>query len=100
LEYSTVFEDDPTHSLTNTLAYTYELSNRIDWYNTWNLGYIHPTADGLENTVGNDLSSTFRFYVANQWELATTFTFAHSKYGDEDGVWNQGLSVLIRYRLR
>ncbi len=100
LEYATVFEDDPTHSVTNTLAYTYELSNRIDWYNTWNLSYIHPTADGLENTVGNNLSSTFRFYVANQWDLAATFTFAHSKYGDEDGVWNQGLSVLIRYRLR
>jgi hypothetical protein len=100
LQYSTVFEDDPSHNIANTLAYTYELSNRVDWYNTWNLAFYHPTADGLDDTITNNLSSTFRFYVANLWDLAATFTFAHSKYGDEDGVWNQGLSVLIRYRLR
>ncbi|KPJ61200.1 MAG: hypothetical protein AMJ46_02515 [Latescibacteria bacterium DG_63] len=100
LEYATVFEDDPTHNISNTLAYTYELSNRIDWYNTWNLAFQHPTADGLDDTINNNLSSTFRFYIANLWDLAATFTFTHSKYGDEDADWNQGLSILIRYRLR
>ncbi|UCF78586.1 MAG: hypothetical protein JSW03_11005 [Candidatus Eiseniibacteriota bacterium] len=100
LQYATVFEDDPTHNVTNTLAYTYELSNRIDWYNTWNLSYMHPTAEGLDDLIGNNLSSTFRYYIANLWEVAATFTFAHSKYGDEDGVWNQGLSLVLRYRLR
>lgn len=98
--YSTVFEDDPVHTLSDAFRLDYELSNRIDWYNSIALNYDMPTADGLENILRLDLKSTYFFYIENELSFSPEFQYQFIDDGFGDSEWNWTLLASFSYRLR
>ncbi len=86
----------------NTMTYTYELSDKIDWDNSWKLHY-----DAYE--VGDDvttnlLSTGFNYYLPN--ELVFNVTLALSKTDGTNGQsvetpdWDTKFFTGLTYRLR
>jgi hypothetical protein len=98
--YSTVFEDDPVHTFSDIFRVDYEVSNRIDWYNSLGLSYDMPTADGLENILRMDLTSTYFFYIENQLSFSPEFQYQFVDDGFGDSEWNWTLLMSFSYRLR
>ncbi|MBU1698513.1 MAG: hypothetical protein KJ970_09595 [Candidatus Eisenbacteria bacterium] len=97
---STVLEDDPVYHLGDLFRVDYELSNRIDWYNSLALNYEIPTADGLENILRLDLKSTYIFYIENSLSFNPEFQFSYIDDGFGDSDWNWALLGSISYRLK
>ncbi len=102
-KYSAILNDDTGHKFTNTMSYSYELSDRVDWENKWIFDYYKPTDDNLEEITTNTLTSTFSYYIANSLSLDTTLSFSKV----DDGIDNNGnddvetkLFVGARYRLK
>ncbi len=102
-KYSTILNGDTGHKFTNTMTYSYELSDRVDWENSWIFDYYKPTDSDLEDTTTNTLSSTFAYYIANRLSLDTTLSFKSV----DDGIDDNGnddvetkLFVGVRYRLK
>jgi len=95
--------DDKTtsdYTLDNVLSYTYELSNTIDWQNAWLLGYTKG-ANGVEDVTTNTLSSTFRYYLANNLDLTSTLSIGKTDGGvNETKDWGTSFVTGVQYRLR
>ena len=98
--YSTVFEDDPVHTFSDVFRVDYEISNRIDWYNSLGLSYDMLTTDGLENILRMDLKSTYFFYIENQLSFSPEFQYQFVDDGFGDSEWNWTLLMSFSYRLR
>jgi hypothetical protein len=98
--FSTVLEDDPVYSFQEVFRVDYELSNRIDWYNSFQLNYDIPTADGAENVLQLNLRSTYIFYIENQLSFNPEFQYQYVDDGINDADWNWALSGSISYRLK
>lgn len=85
LTYSTVLVDwkfsDINHMFMNTLSGTYEITNKIDWINQWDLTLIFPSGDD-DDTIKNTLGSALRFYISNTIDLTAGIQFDHLDYGD------------------
>lgn len=101
--YSSILSDNITHHLNNRFSLTYEIADRIDWENAWNLDMILPTEDNADNTITNSLSSSFRYYISNLVDANVTLSITQI----EDDVDNNGnddadTSLLfgVRYRLK
>lgn len=102
LKYSAILTDKTGQLLSNTLKYTHEISDRIDWENTWRLLLDKP-GDNETDTLTNVLSSTFRYYVTNRINVDATMTY--SKIDDNiAGNGNEDADITtffgIRYRLK
>jgi hypothetical protein len=102
-QYSAILNGDTGHKFTNTMSYSYELSDRVDWENKWILDYYKPSDSKLEDITTNTLSSTFSYYIANKLSFDTTLSFSKV----DDGIDNNGnddvetkLFVGARYRLK
>lgn len=95
--------DDKTttnYTFNNTLAYTYELSNTIDWENSWLLRFTKGD-NGFEDITTNSLSSTFRYYLANNLDLTSTLSLAKTEGGrDATKDWGTAFTTGIQYRLK
>jgi len=98
--YSTVFQDDPVHRIGDIFQVYYEISNRIDWDNTLTAEYLIPTADGAENTLSLNFTSTYVLYIENQLSFNPSFVFNYFDDGVEDARHNWQLRGSISYRLR
>lgn len=98
--YSTVFEDDPVHTLSDIFRVDYEISNRIDWYNSLALNYDIQTADALENILRLDLRSTYFFYIENELAFSPEFQYSFVDDGFGDSEWNWAFLMSFTYRLR
>jgi hypothetical protein len=102
--YEPVFGDDTVHRVANRLSYTYEISDRIDWLNAWDLSYqqVDDTAD--TRFVTNSLSSTFLYHLTNQLDAALTLAAndvdIRPKPVDADDEINTSAVLGIRYRLK
>lgn len=100
--YSTVLADDTDQILRNTLSYTYELSDRVDWENKWRAVFTIAGGDG-NDVITNTLSSAYRYYITNR--ISADATVAISMV--EDDIDNNGnddteLTTFlgVRYRLK
>jgi len=90
---------DTSYRLNNNMGYTYEISNRIDWENNWNLEY--QKNDVSDDSVKNKFSTGFRYYLANRLSLNTTFSLSKISSGaEEEADWNQNFNAIIEYRLK
>jgi len=102
-QYSTILNGDTGHKFVNTMTYSYEVSDRIDWENKWIFNYYKPTDDSLHDIKTHTLSSTFAYYIANRVSLDTTLSFSKVSDGiDNNGNddWETKFFVGIRYRLK
>ena len=90
---------DIKFALTNSMGYTYEISNRLDWENSWDLSYQQNDVD--DDFLSNSISSNFRYYISTRLSFNTTFSFSkiHSGNGREVD-WNKDIFAGITYRLK
>jgi hypothetical protein len=98
--FTTVLEDDPVYNLQDIFRVDYEISNRIDWYNSAQVNYDIPTADGLESILRLNLRSDYIFYIENKLTFNPGFQFQYTDDGINDSAWNWALLGSITYRLR
>ena len=102
---SKVLNSDSTFDYTmgNRLKYTYEISDKVDWINTWNLKYLKANEAGDDVTT-NVLGTTFRYYLANQLTFNTTLSLSNVDGNNlgfvETKGWNTALTSSISYRLK
>jgi len=103
-KFSSIFGDDDTgYRLNNNMSLTHELSDKIDWENTWLLDYSKAGDAGGQDLTTNTLSSTFRYYLNNQLDLTATAKASNT----DDDINNNGnddtdlsFNVGASYRLR
>ncbi len=101
-KYSSLLKDTSGYKLTNTLQYSYELGELIDWENKWIYDYNKPSDDNIHSVTTNTISSTFSYYLTNKLSFDTTLSF----YKVDDGIdndnekWEKKLFTGLRYRLK
>lgn len=90
-----------SYHFTNMATLTYQVSDRIDWENSWLLDQVNNQS--IPNVTSNTLGSTFRYYISN----ALSFTVTASLSKLEDGISNNGndevnkrLQMGLTYRLK
>lgn len=88
LEYSTILKDwefgDTAHKFTNQLSMTYEITDKIDWVNMWQLDVILETESDVDDTYQNALETGFRYYLTNALDAVTTLRLDHIDQGDNE----------------
>ena len=87
----------------NELSYTYEISDKVDWINTWDLAYLKANNNG-DDVTANVLGTTFRYYLANQLTFDTTLALDNVSGNNlgfvETKGWNTTLRSTVSYRLQ
>jgi hypothetical protein len=101
--YSRVLGSDEVDIFDNRMGLTYELSDRIDWENTWTLNAIYPTRVGTRDVITNQFESVFRYYVTNL--ITANLKFSLTKLDDSiDGNGNDDIEKTaffgFTYRLK
>lgn len=100
---SSVLQDnDKSYTAKNSMTLTHEVSDRIDWINSWNMDYDHNDETG-QDTTANALASTYRYYISNKLAFDTSAVL--SKVDDEvDNNGNDEVSkslfMGVTYRLK
>jgi hypothetical protein len=84
------------------MSLTHELTDRVDWLNSWAMNYDHNDITSTDTTT-NALSSTYRYYISNK--LAFDTVAALSKVSDDiSGNGNdeidKSLFMGVTYRLK
>ncbi len=92
-KYSTILADEVGHIFTNNMSYTYEVSNAIDWENSWNFRYDKASDVAIKDIYTNRVSSTFRFYLANRLSFNTTLSLTSV----EDDINNENEDLETRF---
>ncbi len=95
VSFSRTLGGDGDTTLLNKLSYTYEVSDVVDWQNTWTLSLINSDVD---NTT-NDFSSSFFYEINNVLTFDITLNLLDSDSDNVDGVRSR-MTTGIRYRLR
>ncbi len=103
-QFSQVLDSDSAidFQFQNAMTYTYELSDKIDWDNSWLLHY--DAYDKGDNVATNTLSTGFNYYLPN--ELVFNVTFSMSKTDGTNGQsvetpdWDTKFFTGLTYRLR
>lgn len=82
--YATTLVDwefgDIDHTFANKAQLNYEITDKIDWTNLWELDII--LAQEGDDTYKNGLETGFRFYISNTIDAITTLSFDHIDHGD------------------
>ena len=95
---STIYGDDDTgYTLYNNMSLTKEITDKVDWENSWLLNYSKAGDDAGIDSTKNTLTSAFRYYLDNQLDL--TLTAIASKTKGLDDV-DTSLNMGVNYRLR
>ncbi|MBF0413842.1 MAG: hypothetical protein HQK70_14195 [Desulfamplus sp.] len=86
IEYSTILVDghfgDSAHKISNSLELDYEISDRIDWENSWKLDIIIESDSDDDDTYMNMVDTSLRFYLSNHIDAKTGLQFNHKDQGD------------------
>ena len=74
LTYEPVFGDETTQVIRNSMSYTYEMSDRVDWVNTWDVTLRDGTdEDGInQESVSHQLQSSYLFHLNNRLDYDIT----------------------------
>ena len=81
---TTLDDGDNSYHARNDMSLTYEVSDRVDWENTWGIDYA--AYDNANDTTTNILSSTYRYYLSNE----LSFTVTGRLTNVEDEIRNNG----------
>ena len=103
LTYTSVLGHDAVHRITNVMSVTYEISNRIDWQNTWTFNADMPTRSEKKDRIENKFTSTFYYYLVNRIWAQTTLTLSHIDDGIRDNNTDEletRIFLGLTYRLR
>lgn len=84
-------------TLENALSYTYEVSDEVDWQNTWKLSLSR--SGKSKNVTSHSLTSTFIYEINNVLKFEVNLSLQDSDDDHVDGV-RGSMNSGIRYRLR
>lgn len=93
-----VDSDNGSYIVGNDMSLTYELSDRVDWENTWNLSYVKSDDDTVGDTTSNTFTSTYRYYISNAISLDLTGKLI-SVDDDFDDNGNDDVTKLVTFGL-
>jgi hypothetical protein len=96
-ELLTVLDSDTAYGFENKMTLTYELTDKIDWENTWTLTQEDSGISGTSDTTNNYLSSVFNYELDNQLDLGLSATL--TKLDDADDI-DTSINFNVGYRLR
>jgi len=96
---NTVFTDDQIYRMGEKFQVYYEISNKIDWDNTFRIDYDILTANDADNILKLGFNSTFIFYLANQLTFNPGFNYSYLDDGSDKAKWDWALLGSITYRL-
>ena len=90
------------YQFNNNISYTYEVSDRIDWENSWTLSM--DAYNQGDNVVTNSLSTGFGYYLANRLKFSATLSLAKTD-GTNGGTvetpdWGTTFFTGLTYRLK
>ena len=85
------------YTFNNHVSLTHEVTDRIDWRNTWDLQYNK--IDGGQDTTTNTLSSTFLYELTNSLDYNITATVTNFDGTADDGT-DTSISTGLSYRLK
>lgn len=95
-------DDDNSYTAKNTMTLTHEVSDRVDWLNSWALDFDHNDITDRDTTT-NAVSSTYRYYISNKLAFDTVASLSKV----EDDIDNNGnddvdssLFMGVTYRLK
>jgi len=98
LRYEPIFGDSTVQQISNEMSYTHEVSDRVDWENSWKMTY----RDG-EDADGEDVSATIHSLVSSySYFLTNRLTFSVSLTATDDDRVSGGpiLDLLSRFKYR
>jgi len=102
--YEPVFGDNTVHRLRNRLSYSYEISDRIDWLNAWDLNYQQADDQADTRFVTNTLSSSFLYNLTNKLDLGLTLAAVDVDDDPNINTSNDEVSTSavlgVRYRVK
>ncbi|SFF85919.1 DUF481 domain-containing protein [Neptunomonas qingdaonensis] len=88
-------DDDNSFTVTNNMTLTHEISDRVDWENSWVLTHID--YENAEDVTNNELSSSFYYYISNSLKFDVTVSLEDYEANDEV---DKNLSMGLTYRLK
>ncbi len=101
---SKILDDDEAidFQFRNGATYTYEVADRIDWENSWILGF--DKYNHGDDVLTNSLSTGFRYYLANRLTFDTTLSLTKTDGTNGNSVetpdWHTTFFTGVRYRLK
>ncbi|MEZ5453016.1 MAG: hypothetical protein R3E93_09435 [Thiothrix sp.] len=84
------------------MSLTHEISDRVDWLNSWAIDYDHNDKTGQDTTT-NAASSTYRYYLSNKLAFDTVAALTKVDDGiDANGndEVDKSLFMGVTYRLK
>ena len=102
LSFEPVFGDNTVTVISNEMSYTHELSDRIDWINSWNLSYIDGEAgDGTDvSSTNHTLVSSYNYFLTNRLNFNAKLTATQSDNGGDNDDPSLDFSTGFTYRLK
>lgn len=98
---ATLKDGDSGFNFNNSMTLTHEISDLIDWENSWTLA--HNESDNANDITTNTISSAFFYSLTNELDLGIEARFTNV----EDRIDNNGndeidqsLNIGVRYRLK
>ena len=102
--YEPIFGDNVVQKLSNRLSYSYEISDRIDWINSWDLSFQQADDDDKTRFTTNILTSAVAYHLTNRLDLG--FKLAAVDTNDKPNLDRTNDDVAtsailgVRYRLK
>ena len=102
--YEPIFGDNTVQKLSNRLAYSYEISDRIDWLNSWELAFQQADDSEESRFISNTLTSSFAFHITNKLDLGLTLAAVDTSDRPNLDTGNDELATSavlgLRYRVK
>ncbi|PID63929.1 MAG: hypothetical protein CSB44_00205 [Gammaproteobacteria bacterium] len=102
--FEPTFGDNTVARTRNALSYTYEISDRIDWINTWDLNLAQADDDDDSRFMTNTLATSFNYHLTNRLDVgirlaAVDVNEKPNTNKDNDDVASS-MNFGLRYRLK
>jgi len=98
--YEPIFGDNTVQLFSNRLSFSYEISDRIDWVNTWDLTVQKADDDAGSGFTTNALTSTFLYHLTNQLDLGLTLAVVDTVDKPNLIMSNDEVSTSANFSLR
>lgn len=100
-KFQTTFDDrNDTYTLSNSMGLTYEVSDRVDWVNSWDIDYVNNEKGN--DTTKNTLRTSYIYDISNSLKYDATLSYSHLNDGDKatKDKGNTAFTTGVRYRFK
>ncbi len=102
--YEPIFGDNTVQKFSNRIAFSYEISDRVDWINSWELAFQQADDDAKSRFITNTLTSSLTYHLTNKLDLGLTVAAVDSSDRPNLNRDNEELStsavIGLRYRVK